>query len=250
MLGRLEVMGSHEEAFGVSDEGMDPGEEEMESMVGLFGWRLRRNYARYLQGEEPGAWRAIAADLRRDFPQGASDLEAIRREIMGRAEAAGLEEKNIATLIAPAEADAVARTGAVVLDAAELERAPTLVPLIRQFRRFADRLVFLGESDTARELAGHLAGQGREIQYVPERSPDAVTTALKRIGGRGLAGVSYFGPDEAAGPVRTAAAVLGLAFVQPALSIELILRGFGVDPELAARVAPEIEQALGLGREA
>jgi len=125
MLGRLEVMGSHEEAFGVSDEGMDPGEEEMESMVGLFGWRLRRNYARYLQGEEPGAWRAIAADLRRDFPQGASDLEAIRREIMGRAEAAGLEEKNIATLIAPAEADAVARTGAVVLDAAELERAPT-----------------------------------------------------------------------------------------------------------------------------
>jgi hypothetical protein len=225
-------------------------EEELESMVGLFGWRLRLNYARYLQGGEPGAWRNIAADLRREFPEGASDLEQIRREIMGRAEAAGLEEKSSAMLIALAEAAAAGGRGAVVLDAAELERAPGLVPVIRQFRRFADRLILLGESETAEGLATRLAKQGREIQYVPERSPDAVGAALDQIGGRGLGGVSFFGPEEAAMPARAAAEVRGLNFERPPISIEMILRGFGVDPELAAQLAAEIDQVFGLGREA
>ena len=160
---------------------------------------------------------------------------------------AGAEEK-IAKVVAMAQKAAVDATSGVVIDVAELERVPELIPVIRQFRRFADRLVLLGKSDTAQGLADHLKGQGCLVQYVPERSPDAMTAALDQIGGRELGGVSFFGPDEAADPVRVAAKVLRLNFERPAVSIEMVLRGFGVDPKFAEEVAVDIEEALGLGR--
>ena len=77
-----------------------------------------------------------------------------------------------------------------------------------------------------------------------------MTNALKRIGGRGLGGVFFFGPEEAASPVRIAAEVLRLDFSRPPVSIEMLLRGFGVDPELAAELAAGIDEALGFSREA
>lgn len=200
-----------------------------------WGWEMQRSVAHAL-AQNPFA-----------RPRLSASGQTMEEKLMF---AAGTEEKLVAGLIRMAEQSVMNRINAVVLDVIELERTPELVPVIRQFRRFADRLILLGQSDTAKELADHLVAQGRLVQYVPERSPDAMTTALERLGGRELGGVSFFGSAEAAYPVRVAAEVLGLGFERPVVSIEMILRGFGVDPKLAAKLAVEIDKTLGLAHEA
>ena len=55
---------------------------------------------------------------------------------------------------------------------------------------------------------------------------------------------------ELAGPVRTAARALQVGFAQEPFSVEAILRGFGLEPGLAAELAADLEEALRLGRQA
>ena len=161
---------------------------------------------------------------------------------------AGLEE-GVAKAIAIAEAAARVGTNVVVIDAVELEQVPEWVLVIQKFGDFADRLILLGKSDSARSLVDALARQGRRTQYVSERSPDAVGAALDRLGVV-LGTVLYFGSESAQSPVRIAAVVRGLEFKQQVVSIEMLLRGFGVEPELAGQLAVGVEEALGLDREA
>ncbi|HXV28028.1 MAG TPA: hypothetical protein VD913_03600, partial [bacterium] len=61
------------------------GEEELEALVGLFGWRVRQNIARYLSANGKGAWQSLAADLKRAFPEGAKDLKELQESVLGRA---------------------------------------------------------------------------------------------------------------------------------------------------------------------
>ncbi len=95
------------------------------------------------------------------------------------------------------------------------------------------------------------ANENRKILYVPERTPDDVTTALGRIKEReGLSRITFLGPSELSFPAQVAARVLNVKFEQESFSIEALLRSFGMEPELATELSAGLEQAIGLGREA
>ncbi len=214
------------------------GEGAIPGKVMGFLPRLLRNFSGSEREAKPGT-------TGESNPSGLEEGRADARHFPGLAAnaARNVEEgdRGIAMAVAMAEAS-VEGIQAVVLDAATLDA--DLVQVLRRLDRFAGRLVLLGES----ELAEGLVGENRRIHYVPERSPDAVTTAFQKI--HGLSRVTYLGPLEHVYPVRVAADVLRLYFAQELFSMDAILKGFGVSPDLVSILAAGLEQSLGIGSQA
>jgi len=72
------------------------GEQEIEKLVGLFGWRVRRRLASYLDGKGRSSWITILTELKAHFAEGVTDtdLDELRQSIRERLSGSRLALQN------------------------------------------------------------------------------------------------------------------------------------------------------------